>query len=97
MGKSIEKDQWVWVIVQDPGGNEHFLGQVDKQEDVSFILTFLKKDDAIDCLNILTLEKGKKYEVQGIMFEDLVSEAVSNDFKVYILNASGEILERINP
>ena len=97
MGKSIEKDQWVWVIVQDPGGNEHFLGQVDKQEDVSFILTFLKKNDAIDCLNILTLEKGKKYEVQGIMFEDLVSEAVSNDFKVYILNASGEILERINP
>jgi len=97
MGKSIEKDQWVWVIVQDPGGDEHFLGQVDKQEDVSFILTFLKKDDAIDCLTVLTLEKGKKYEVQGIIFEDLANEAVSNDFKVYILNASGKILERINP
>jgi hypothetical protein len=97
MGKVIEKDQWVWVIVQDPEGNEHFLGQIDKQEDVPFILTFLKKDDALDCLNILTLEKGRKYEVQGIMYEDLVSDAVSNDFKVYILNASGEILERINP
>ncbi|MEA3360495.1 MAG: hypothetical protein U9R17_13965 [Thermodesulfobacteriota bacterium] len=97
MGKVIEKDQWVWVIVQDPGSSEHFLGQIDKQEDVSFILTFLKKDDALDCLNILTLERGRKYEVQGIIYEDLASEAVSNDFKVYILNASGEILERINP
>ena len=97
MGKVIEKEQWVWVIVQDPGGSEHFLGQIDEQEDVSFILTFLKKDDALGTLNILTLEKGQKYEVQAIMYEDLVSDAVSNDFKIYILNASGKILEKINP
>jgi len=97
MGEAIKKDQWVWAIVQDPEGNEHFLGQTDKQDDVSFILTFLNKDDASDCLNILTLEKGHKYEVQAILYEELKKEAVSNGFKIYILNASGQILERINP
>jgi len=97
MDEAIKKDQWVWVIVQDPEGNEHFLGQTDKQDNVPFILTFLNKDDALDCLNILTLEKGHKYEVQAIMYEELKKEAVSNGFKIYILNASGQILDRISP
>ena len=30
------EEKWVWVIVQDPEGNEQFLGQVDESEGISF-------------------------------------------------------------
>jgi len=36
----LEKDTWLWVVVQDPGGNEMFLGQYDKKNDISFIPAF---------------------------------------------------------
>jgi hypothetical protein len=37
------EDEWVWVVVQDPGGNEQFLGQHNKQENISFIPAFHSK------------------------------------------------------
>jgi len=96
MGKLIEKNQWVWVVVQDPGGNEQFLGQHDQEKDESFIPTFLEKEEAQQGLTLMTREKGYRYEVQAILFEDLSRRAAENGFKVFILNGEGEILEKIN-
>ena len=96
MGKLVEKDQWVWVVVQDPGGNEQFLGQHDQEKNESFIPTFLKKEEAQQGFTLMTHEKGHKYEVQAILFEDLSRRAAENEFKVFILNSEGEILEKIN-
>ena len=42
----LEKDTWLWIIIQDPGGNEMFLGQHDEKKDISFIPAFYEKDDA---------------------------------------------------
>jgi hypothetical protein len=55
--KSVRgKDQWVWVIVQDPGGKEQFLGQHDQQENISFIPAFHSKEEAQQCfMNIFHL------------------------------------------
>ena len=58
MSKTIQEDQWVWVVVQDPEGNEQFLGQRDETEDISFIPTFLKKD-AKPAFLIDTLDKAQ--------------------------------------
>ena len=96
MGKLVEKDQWVWVVVQDPGGNEQFLGQHDQEKNESFIPTFLEKEEAQQGFTLMTHEKGHKYEVQAILFEDLSRRAAENEFKVFILNSEGEILEKIN-
>ena len=96
MGKLIEKDQWVWVVVQDPGGNEQFLGQHDQEKNESFIPTFLEKEEAQQGLTLMTHEKGHKYEVQAILFEDLSRRAADNGFMVFILNGSGEVLAKIN-
>jgi len=46
MSKLIEKDQWVWVVIQDPGGVEQFLGQQDAKNDETFIPVFLEKEEA---------------------------------------------------
>jgi len=97
VSKLIQGNPWVWVVVLDPGGNEQFLGQHDKEKDVSFILTFLEKEEALECLKHMTLEEGQKYEIQAIQYEELARNSVENGFMLFILNGSGEILEKIKP
>jgi hypothetical protein len=96
VSKLIQDDSWVWVVVQDPGSNEQFLGQHDEEKDVSFIPTFLKKDEAEQCLPYLTRDKAKEYEVQAILFEELAKHSAQNGFVVFILNGAGEVLEKID-
>ena len=43
MSKEIKSDTWIWVIIQDPGANEQFLGQLDEDKKESFIPAFYQK------------------------------------------------------
>lgn len=97
MDTEIKPDAWVWIVVQDPGGNEQFLGQTDKVDNVDFIPTFLQKDDALQCFPQMLKEKGRKYEIQAILFEELANDAAEHGFMLFILNADGEITEKIKP
>jgi len=90
-------DQWIWVVVQDPGGKEQFLGQHDKLENISYIPVFDSKEDAQQCLMNMTRRKNCTYEVQAILFEELAKDAAANGFVIFLLNENGEILERIKP
>ena len=95
MSELIQGNPWVWVVVQDPEGDEQFLGQRDEEKGESFIPTFLEKDEALKCLNLLTKEKGHTYEVQAIQYEDLAGRAAEKGFMLFVLNGSGEVLEKI--
>jgi hypothetical protein len=97
MSDRIKGDQWVWVVVQDPGGNEQFLGQHDQEKDLSFIPAFLGKEEAQECLPRIPQEKGHSYEIQAIEFDDLRRRAAESGFMVFILNGAGRVLERIEP
>ena len=97
MGTLIRGNPWVWVVVLDPGGNEQFLGQHYKEKDISFIPTFLNKEDAVECLDHMIRNKEKKYEIQAIQYEELAHEAAKHKFMLFILNGAGEILEKITP
>ena len=97
MSKLIQENPWVWVVILDPGENEQFLGQHDKEKDISFIPTFLEKDEALESLNHLAREDGHKCEVQAIQYEALARSAVENGFMLFILNGAGDILEKIKP
>ena len=66
MSQLIQGNPWVYAIVQDPGGNEQFLGQTDEEMNISFIPIFLDKDAAGQCLPFLVREKGLKYEGHSI-------------------------------
>ena len=96
MGNSIKPDTWVWVVVQDPGSNEQFLGQTDKEDKIDFIPTFLQKEDAQQCFPQMLKEKGRKYEIQAILFEELASDAAQNGFMLFVVNVDGEITEKIS-
>ena len=97
MDQEIKSDTWIWVIVQDPGTNEQFLGQFDEDKNEAFIPTFYQKEDAQQCLIHLKTEKGKKYEVQAICYDELAKDAARNNFLIFILSADGEILKNIRP
>ena len=71
------------------------MGQLDEQTNESFIPAFYQKEDAQQCLLHLTTEKGTKYEVQAIFYEELVKDAAQNNFMVIMLNADGKILKKI--
>ena len=97
MSELIQGNPWVWVVVQDPEGDEQFLGQRDEEKGESFIPTFLEKEEALKCINLLSTEKGRKYEVQAIQYEELARSSAEHGFMLFILNAKGEILEKIKP
>jgi len=84
---------WVYVIVCDPGNNEHFLGLIDKEKNVNFIPAFASKDAANDCFLTLPKEKGKKYEVQAIHVDELTEDATKNEFIVAMVDNDGNIIK----
>ena len=97
MKKELKPDTWIWVVIQNPGADEQFLGQEYEDQKMSFIPAFFEKEDARQCLVHMTTKKGDKYEVQAVYYSDLVQAAVKNDFMIFMLNADGEILEKIEP
>jgi len=97
MSNTIENDQWVYVVIHGTEGNEQLLGQQDEEKNESFIPVFLKKEDALMNLNLLAREQGSKYEVQAILYEDLVERVAEQEFMLFVLNESGEVVEKIRP
>ncbi|MFC1533148.1 hypothetical protein ACFL7M_07280 [Thermodesulfobacteriota bacterium] len=92
----IKQDTWVWVVVQDPDGEEKILGQHDDEKDISFIPAFLDKEEAQKCLGHLAKENGKKHEVQTIQYGFLVRHSTENGFIIFILNGEGDVLEKVD-
>ena len=95
MSEKVKMDQWVWVVVQDPGGDEKFLGQQDQERGVSFIPAFLEREEAEQGLGSLHKEAGHKYEIQAIQVDDLRQRASESGFVLFFLNAKGEVLEKM--
>jgi hypothetical protein len=97
MKSKLTPETWIWIVVQNPGADEQFLGQHDQDQDISFIPAFFEKEDAQQCLIHMATQKGAKYEVQAILFGDLTKDAAKNGFMIFMLNADGKILEKIRP
>ncbi len=97
MSQSIKNDQWVYVIVHGPEENAKILGQQDIENNVSFIPVFLTKEDAMMNINLLAREKGTRYEAQAMLYEDLTDRISGQGFMLFVLNESGEIMEKIQP
>jgi len=97
MNTAIQDNRWVWVVVQDPGENERFMGQHDPEKNESFIPAFIEKEAAEDGLTFLPRGRGHKYEVQAILLAELSHHAAENEFMLFILDGSGEVLEKIKP
>lgn len=97
MSKLVKDETWVYAIVQDPGGQERFLGQVDEETGIQFIPVFLDKENAQLGLGRFKRQKGLKYEVQAVMYGELAKDSAANGFIIFILDGEGQILEKLSP
>ena len=97
MNKKIDATTWLYVLVQNPGGNEQIVAQHDEQSDTSFIPAFLNKESAGQGVLSMPREKGHKYEIQAIIYEDLAKFAGENHFLIFILDEDGKIIEKFAP
>jgi spore cortex formation protein SpoVR/YcgB (stage V sporulation) len=79
-------------MVQNSGTNDQIVGQIDKEKDINFIPTFLTKEAAQQAVLFIPKQKGKKIEIQAIIYEDLSRYASNNDFLIFILDENGKIL-----
>ncbi len=92
MGEKEKAEGWIYVIVCNPGHDEHMLGLHSKDQDVDFIPSFQTREAAGDCLLNLPREKGKKYEVQAIHIDELSENAAKNGFIVAMVDSDGNII-----
>jgi hypothetical protein len=97
MTQKISGTSWVYVLVQNPGGNEQIVGQQGAEDDIAFIPTFLDKDSAIQGVVHMVKERGKKFEVQAIIYEDLASYAAKGGFILFVLDGDGQVIDKLTP
>jgi hypothetical protein len=95
--KKIELDSWVYVLVKNPGEKEQIVGQEDAEKDVSFIPAFTGKDAASHGVVHMVKEKGHKYEIQAILFEDLLGYAEKEKFLIFVIDEEGAVMEKYSP
>jgi hypothetical protein len=97
MKQPITATTWVYVLIQNPGCDEQVVGQHDEQNDISFIPMFLNKDDAMQGSMQMVKEKGQKYEIQAIIYEDLEKFAAAGGFILFVVDDEGRVMEKLVP
>ncbi len=93
MGIKIDKNKWVYAIIQEPEKNPQYLGQHDEEKDVAYIPAFMEKDHALKCINMFKKDKSLKYETQAVVFEELIKDAKENGFLVLIMDGEGNVVD----
>jgi hypothetical protein len=93
MAENEKRTDWVYVVVCDPGANEHLLGLHDEQRDIDFIPAFRSREEATDCLPDMPRVKGKKREVQAMHIDELTEIAEKGGFVVAVVDKDGHIVE----
>jgi len=84
---------WVYVVVCDPEKEATFMGLHNAEKDINFIPAFETKEAANDCFLDLPREKGRKYEIQAVLMEELHEEAEKNGFVVAMVDDNGKVVD----
>lgn len=97
MSDPLKVDDWVYVVVQDPGKMETIIGQHDADHHVQFIPVFKDKESAAQGAARMARTSGSPFEVQAILFEDLLHYAGKVGFLLFLLDRDGRILFKAGP
>ena len=97
MSNTIKPDDWVYVVVQDPGKTETIVGQRDEAHNIDFIPVFKTKDEAYQGVTQMVRTPGQPIEIQAILYEDLLRHAAAGGFLLFMLDGGGRILSKVSP
>ena len=97
MTLQIDAQAWVYVMVQNPESDNQIVGQLDAKNEISFIPIFMDKESATQGMIHMAKEKGKKYEIQAILFEDLEKYAAQSQVLIFVLDDEGRVIDKRAP
>jgi len=97
MDKTENNDKWVFTIVEHAGNNENFVGYEDKKKNINFIPVFKEKEQASACFINMPREAGNRYEIQAVLYDEVLSYAAKSNFMIFLLDKDGKVLEEITP
>ncbi len=97
MTVKIQKHEWVFVLVQKSGQNESIVGQYDTEHDINFIPVFQNRDVALQGVTQIVKAPHQTFEVQAIIYEDLLRYAGDGNFMLFFIDGSGQILAKLTP
>ncbi|WP_139795652.1 hypothetical protein [Desulfocicer vacuolatum] len=91
------KNQWVHVVIQNPGTpGEELMGYGTEQIPEPFIPAFTTREEAQACFLMMPKDiMNKKYEVHAILKEDLIEQARTNGFRVFLMDDKSSIKEEL--
>jgi hypothetical protein len=102
METNIENDinideNWYYAVIQDPGTSvEQFVGYRDEETDSQFLPVFKTKQEAQKCFKQMPKDLfNAKYEAQAIIEEDLFKLLDGQNYKIYLLDEKGTIVEEL--
>lgn len=91
------KKQWLYVVVQDPGtSSEELMGFSSETIESPFVPAFETKEEAQQCFLIMPKDlMKKKYEVQAIIKDDLISHAIEKGYKIFLMDEKSSIKKEL--
>lgn len=95
MTVGIELDEWLFVLVEKTQSSEQIIAQIDTEHDIRFIPAF--KDRGTAQMGAGRLGIKTQYEIQAIIYEDLLQYAGQNQFLIMLLDDQGSPLLKITP
>ncbi len=91
MKTNISTTTWLYTVIINPGINEHLLGQTNLEKKCSFIPAFTNRKAAENGISLLSIGDNNKYEIQAIIYEDLMKYALDGKFFISIIDESWNI------
>lgn len=96
MAFSISNETWVYAVIGNPGADERLTAFQD-EKGLAYIPILNTKKEAELFLGYMTREPGVRYEVQAIIFEDILKYAKEHQSQIYVVNDKGVIQEKGAP
>jgi hypothetical protein len=90
----VDQESYVWVITEQIGGEETFVGLSDP-DGAAFLPVCESKEDALVLLGRLPSGQGKR-QAEAIHKEGLITEARNEGFAVYLVDPEGLVKQRLD-
>ena len=95
MSNTIAPENWIYVLVEVTANSEQIIGRHDTERNIRFIPIFTDRDSAQ--LGAVRLAIENKFEIQAMLFEDLLQYASANHSLIFVMNQQGAIQTKMTP
>ncbi|MGD8562575.1 MAG: DUF3110 domain-containing protein [Desulfarculaceae bacterium] len=95
MEEQTASENHVWIIIEKRDENETILGLTNNSEE-NFIPVTANKEDGLLLSGRLPQEQGAQRQVEAIHKDQIIKEAQSNGFAVYLVDGQGNIGPRLS-